>query len=406
MTACPTVSAGDAFLSTLLQQIDCQGQLIGSAGYQALADPGSPLSIMLTALLTIFIALFGLRMILGETPSVRDGVLSVVKIGVVLLIATSWPAYRTVVYDVIVEGPAELSAMIAGPSRLPGGGGDLVEHLQVSDNAIARLTTLGSGRNDLTSIAATGSDGRAEVEERGPIADDLAFGSARVLFLTSVVAAFAVVRLGAGLLLALAPLFAGLLLFDIGRGLFIGWARALAFTMLSSVAVTVVLAVELSLLEPWLTEVLSLRNDRVVTPEAPIELLVMCAAFALALVGALGLMLRLAFMVDVRALAPAIMKMDSASAPASVSYPQTRASPPDQMTRASGVAGAVAAAQRREAAVRMVVGSGAAGRSGLAVSTGQGRGSSGGHSLLSSTQPLRRTRPRKSLASGLRDRKS
>lgn len=406
MIVCPTVSAGDAFLSTLLQQIDCQGQLIGSAGYQALADPGSPLSLMLTALLTIFIALFGLRMILGETPSVREGVLSVVKIGVVLLIATSWPAYRTVIYDVIVQGPAELSAMIGGPSRLPGGGGDLVEHLQVSDNAIARLTTLGSGRNDLTSIAATGSDGRAEDAERGPIADDLAFGSARVLFLTSVAAAFAVVRLGAGLLLALAPLFAGFLLFDIGRGLFVGWARALAFTMLSSVAVTVVLAVELSLLEPWLTEVLSLRNARVVTPEAPIELLVMCAAFALALVGALGLILRLAFMVDIRALAPSIVKVDAAAAPAGVSYPQTGADRPDQLTRASGVAGAVAAAQRREAAVRMMVGAGAAGHSGLAVSTGQGRGSSGEYSLLSSTQPLRRTRPRKSLASGLRDRKS
>lgn len=403
MIVCPTVSAGDAFLSTLLQQIDCQGQLIGSAGYQALADPGSPLSIMLTALLTIFIALFGLRMILGETPTVQDGVLSVVKIGVVLLIATSWPAYRTVVYDVIVKGPAELSAMIAGPSRLPGGSRDLVEHLQVSDNAIARLTTLGSGRNDLTSITATGADGRTDVKERGPIADDFAFGSARVLFLTSVVAAFAVVRLGAGLLLALAPLFAGLLLFDIGRGLFIGWARALAFTMLSSVAATVVLAVELSLLEPWLTEVLSLRNARVVTPEAPIELLVMCGAFALALVGALGLMLRLAFMVDIRALAPALLKEASAAAPASVPHPQTSASRPDPLTRASSVAGAVAAAQRREAAGRMGIGAGAAGRSGLVVTTGQGRGSSGGYSLLSST---RRTRPRKSLASGHRDRKS
>jgi len=403
MIVCPTVSAGDAFLSSLLQQIDCQGQLIGSVGYQALADPGSPLSIMLTALLTIFIALFGMRMILGETPTVRDGALSVVKIGVVLLIATSWPAYRTVVYDVIVKGPAELSAMIAGPSRLPGGSGDLVEHLQVSDNAIARLTTLGSGRNDLTSITATGDDGLADVEERGPIADDFAFGSARVLFLTSVVAAFAVVRLGAGLLLALAPLFAGLLLFDIGRGLFIGWLRALAFTMLSSVAVTVVLAVELSLLEPWLTEVLSLRNARVVTAEAPIELLVMCGAFALALVGALGLLLRLAFMVDVRALAPALLKENSAAAPASVFDPQTSTIRPDPLTRASGVAGAVAAAQRREAAVRMEVGAAAAGRSGLVVTTGQGRVASGGYSLLSST---RRTRPRKSLASGHRDRKS
>lgn len=406
MVVCPTVSAGSSFLSTLLQQIDCQGQFIGSAGYRALSDPGSPLSIVLTALLTIFIALFGLRMILGQTPSVRDGVLSVVKIGVVLLIATSWPAYRTVVYDVIVKGPAQLSAAIAGPARLPGISGDLVEHLQVSDNAIARLTTLGSGRSDLTSAAATGPDGRAEVAERAPIADDLAFGSARVLFLASVVAAFAVVRLGAGILLALAPLFAGLLLFDIGRGLFIGWARALVFTMLASVAVTVILAVELSLLEPWLTQVLRLRYARIVTPEAPIELLVMCAAFALALAGSLALILRLAFMIDIRAVLPSTAKGDVVAAPASVSHHLARSARSEQATRASGVAGAVAAAQRREAASRTLAGVSVIGHPGRPATAGQGRGSAGGYSLRSSVQALRRTRPRKSLASGLRDLKS
>jgi type IV secretion system protein VirB6 len=337
---------------------------------------------------------------------VRDGVLSVVKIGVVLLIATSWPAYRTVVYDVIVKGPAQLSAAIAGPSRLPGVGGDLVEHLQVSDNAIARLTTLGSGRNDLTSTAATGPDGRAQVAERAPIADDLAFGSARVLFLASVVAAFAVVRLGAGILLALAPLFAGLLLFDIGRGLFIGWARALVFTMLASVAVTVILAVELSLLEPWLTQVLRLRYARIVTPEAPIELLVMCAAFALALAGSLALILRLAFMIDIRAVMPSITKGDVVAAPASVSQHSVRSARSEQATRASGVAGAVAAAQRRETAARTLAGAGVASHPGMPAMSGKGRGSSGGYSLRSSFQALRRTRPRKSLASGLRDLKS
>lgn len=406
MATCPNVTTG-AFLSTLLQHIDCQGQSIGGAGYQALADPGSPVSLVLTSLLTIFIALFGLRMALGETPSLRDGVLAVVKIGVVLLIATSWPAYRTVVYDVIVRGPAQLSAAIASPSRLPGMRGDLVSHLQVSDNAITRLTTLGSGRNDLTSTPKTGADGRAAPVERAPLADDLALGSARVLFLSSVVAAFTVVRLGAGILLALAPLFAGLLLFDIARGLFVGWVRALVFTLLSSVAVTVITGVQLAILEPWLAQTLRLRHARIITPDAPIELLVLCLAFAIALAGALALILRLSFMLDPRLLASSRPSVQAAAELATTKMGMASTQgPTNRLARAADISGAVAAAQRREVAARPVAPA-VRGAHSFAVFGASGRGGSGAtHSLAQSTGPWRRRRPRTSKASALRDKTS
>lgn len=404
MAACPTVSSGGAFLSTLLQHIDCQGRSIGAIGYQALADPASPTSILLTGLLTIFVALFGLRMVLGETPSVRDGVLAVLRIGVVLLIATSWPAYRTVVYDVVVKGPAQLSAVLAGRSALPGVNGDLVPRVQVADNAITRLTTLGGGRNDLSSTPAIGPDGRALSVERAPLADDLAFGSARVMFLSGIVAAFAVVRLGAGVLLALAPLFAGLILFDIGRGLFVGWARALVFTFLASIAATLIVGVELAVLEPWLNQALRLRHARVVTPEVPVELLVMCLGFTLALVGSLAVLLRLSFMIDLRLVSGA-PRADTVAEPGRTPV-QARASgrlSSERPTRAAELAGAVAAAQRREAAGRATAAF--AGRtmslSPAAAAAGAGRA---GGAITSGA--ARRTRPRKSRASALRDRSS
>lgn len=403
MAACPTVSSGGAFLSTLLQHIDCQGQSIGAVGYQALADPASPTSIVLTGLLTIFVALFGLRMVLGETPGVRDGVLAALRIGVVLLIATSWPAYRTVVYDVVVKGPAQLSTVLAGRAALPGVNGDLVPRLQVADNAITRLTTLGSGRNDLSSTPAVGPDGRALVVERAPLADDLALGSARVMFLSGIVAAFAVVRLGAGVLLALAPLFAGLFLFDIGRGLFVGWARALVFTVLASIAATLIVGVELAVLEPWLNQALRLRHARIVTPEAPVELLVMCLGFTLALVGALAVLLRLSFMTDFR-LVTAAPRPDTVAEPGRTPV-QVRASgslSSDRPARAAELAGAVAATQRREAAGRATAA--LAGRTmalSSAVAAGAGRAGGG-----ITSGAARRTRPRKSRASALRDRSS
>ncbi len=282
IAACPSLSTGGAFLSTLLRHIDCQAQTIGATGYQALADPGSPLAAVLTGVLTIFVAIFGFRMILGQAPSLRDGVMAVVKIGVVLTLATSWGAYRTVVYDVVVDGPSHLSAAIAGPV-LPGAGGDLIDRLQAADGAIIRLTNLGTGREDAASRPLPGRTGPNQPPERTPLPDDPALGWARVLFLSGVVAAVATVRVTAGVLLALAPLMAGLLLFDVGRGLFAGWARALVFTVLASIAVTIMLGVELALLEPWLTHVLRLREAKILTASAPVELLILCLAFALAL---------------------------------------------------------------------------------------------------------------------------
>lgn len=405
MVACPTVSTGGAFLSTLLQHIDCQGQSIGAVGYQALANPASPISIVLTGLLTIFIALFGLRMVLGETPSIRDGVLAVLRIGVVLLIATSWPAYRTVVYDVIVKGPAQLSMVLAGHSALPGANGDLAPRLQVADTAISRLTTLGSGRDDLVSTPATGPDGRAVSIERAPLADDLALGSARVVFLSGIVAAFAVVRLAAGVLLALAPLFAGLFLFDVGRGLFIGWARALVFTFLASIAATLIIGVELAVLEPWLNQALRLRYARIVTPEAPVELLVMCLSFTLALIGALVVLLRLSFMIDLRSVLAA-PRVDAIAqpGPTPVQVRDPGGLSWERPTRAAAVAGAVAASQRREAAGRAAATF--AGRttsfSSIVAAAPSGAMRAGG--VFSGA--ARRARPRKSRASALRDRSS
>src|SRR6185503_9979205 len=123
---------GAGFVSGVLDYVDCQAQAIGAGGFQALAAPGSTLSLVLSGLLTLFVALFGYRMLLGDTPGLRDGVFSVVKIGIVLALAFSWPAYRTLIYDVALKGPAELAGEVGRPAGLPGSGGGLVARL---DNA-------------------------------------------------------------------------------------------------------------------------------------------------------------------------------------------------------------------------------------------------------------------------------
>lgn len=404
-TTCPSLSTGEAFLSTLLRHVDCQAQTIGSMGYQGLADPASPVSILLTALLTIFIALFGLRMVLGDTPTLRNGVMAVMKIGVVLVMATSWPAYRTLVYDVIVQGPGQLAAVLGRTAGLPGSDGDLISRLQTADVAILRLIDLGSGRDDLVSQPpqTAASNGPSQ---RTAIPDNPAFGAARVVFVSGTVAAVAAVRLTAGVLLALAPLFAGLLLFDLARGLVVGWARALLFTLLGSLGTTIILGVELALMEPWLTQVLQLRQARIITAAAPIELLIMSLTFALALLGSLAILLRLAFMVHIP----------------SMSWPESIASPPERpiepaipslqpaqaapgSSRALGVADAVRAVERRERAGGSMRPSGVPAVASTRASAATANASDD-LIIPAFGQGLRRTKPRKSLGAALRDRRS
>lgn len=399
MAPCPAVTQGGAFLSSVLQHLDCQGRTIGANGYQALADPASLASMALTALLTIFIALFGLRMILGQTPGVRDGVMAVVRIGVVLMIASSWPAFRTVIHDVVVDGPTEVGGMIAGSSGLPGNG-DLAVRLQIADQSIVRLTTLGSGRNDLTSSAARTSEGVAETLERAPLAEDLTFGSARVVFLSSVIGAFGLVRLGAGVLLALAPLMAGALLFEIGHGLFAGWLRALVFTLVASIAVSLVFGVELALLEPWLASALQTRAARIITPDAPVELLVIVLGSAASLAGVVALTAWLAFS---RWASTVVLKnIEAATARQGQPRPDVAATTSRGTMEGGRLTATVraAAAVQRRSDTQIVTTAPMASASLLSSPTGRA-----GASLTSSSAP-RRTRPRTSLAAAFRDRQS
>lgn len=402
MTTCSPVRTGEQFLSSLLGHVDCQAQTLGALGYQALAGPSSPLSPVLTALLTIFIALFGLRLMLGETPRLATGVLSIAKIGIVIALATSWSAYGAVVYDVVVHSPGQLGAAVAGPTGLPGADNDMVQRLQQVDNAMRRLTDLGSGRNDIASLPA--ADVSPEAPQRAPIADDPAFGWARVVFLSSVVGAAMAVRVTAGVLLALAPLFAGFLLFDFARGVFAGWLRALLFAVLGSLAINLLLGVQLAVMEPWLSQVLQLRQARVVAGTAPIELLILCLTFAVGLAGSLAILIKLAFALHLPAPGAAVLggwlqsQQPSPSPSPSLAWaarPDAEAPP----SRAAMVAQAVMSSQRRNL-----------GPTGRSPSLGARTAADGALSTVSDDlvipnfgQSLRRTKPRKSIGAAIRD---
>ena len=288
---CTASPAPDAFASGLLGYLDCQALTLGSRGYMALAAPGSSVSLLLAALLTIFVALFGYRMLFGEAPGVREGVLGVVKIGIVLAFATSWPAYRTVVFDVVLRAPADLAGEIGRPAGLPGAAGGLAVRMDGVDRSFRILAIYG-----------VGTPTREQVEQANGVApplfanfDAFALGASRVVFLIGSLGAFALVRLSAGLLLALGPLFIAFLLFTTTRGLAEGWLRGLVATTLGSAAVAIGIGIELGLLEPWLSDVVTRRAAGIAIPGVPAAMLATAVIFALATAGLLAVVTRIAF---------------------------------------------------------------------------------------------------------------
>ena len=286
--ACPATSSGQQFLSSLLTQVDCQARELGSYGYGALVDPGSPVNLALTGLLTLMVAIHGLRLMFGHEATVGDLVGRVLRIGIVLTITTSWPAWRVVGYDLVMDGPAEIARAVASGTYPDSSARPSVsERLQAADRALVVLTSLGTGR-------LPGVDQRDEF--RGiALADESGFSWGRIIFLAGAAGSYAGIRLAAGILLALAPLFALFLLFDGPVSIFLGWLRGLAFVALGSVGVTLVQLVNLSLMEPWLNDVLQRRMAGDLAPGTATELVVLSLVFLACNAGVLLVTARILF---------------------------------------------------------------------------------------------------------------
>ena len=273
MMSCQALPIGAGFISSMTSYVDCQAQMLGSGAWQALAMPGSTLSIVLSGFLTIFIAVIGYNLLLGQNLTVRSGTLAFVKVGAVLALATSWPAYRTLVYDLVLDGPTQLVGEIGPSAGVVGSDGTLLQRLDLTDQALAQLAVLGPGNPDR----------RAGQTAPPPWAGFNAFalGGSRILFLLTAIAGMGAVRIVTGLLLALGPFFVAFLMFDSTRSLFEGWVRVLAGAALAAVGLSITLGLQLALVEPWISDVLARRMAGATLPNVPTELFVVTVVFAI-----------------------------------------------------------------------------------------------------------------------------
>ena len=272
---CPPPDLSLGVAQRLSVYFDCQARALGENGFQALAG-GTLGASILAAVTTIFIAIIGLRLILGHVPDVRDGVGWALRLGFVLALVTSWPAFQTLVYRVAVDGPQQIAALALSSAALSGDPGGY--RVQVAyDQTRAGL---GTEPQPPAEEGATAEPTRALLEPLPKTA---------TLLVISTVGLTGALKLGIGLLLALSPLAFLSLLFNATAGLFNGWLRGLTGFVLALVGATLVTAADLLIVEGELSRLRTLVGAGAVPAEAQslstIVILFALVAFVVTLAG-------------------------------------------------------------------------------------------------------------------------
>ena len=258
----------------------------------------------------------------------------------VIALATQWDTYQTVVYNLLFRGPQQLAGLIAGAVHPDSTliHGDVFDGLQTAFDEISGFGAGYASHSPPSASPMLGGAGFAAL---------LLTSSASILLL-STLGVLLVAKIVLGLLLAVGPLFIALLLFESTRGVFEGWLRASLAFAFAPLAVTVLLGIGLTMLEPSLIQMDELQKQHIYTLAPAYSVVTLILVFAGVSAGALiaGGMIALGFHLP-RALQPI-----SASAAA------TTAPKPDHIvlsqSRAARVAAAATAMDRRDTTTALV----------------------------------------------------
>ncbi len=211
--ACSSLkTAEDMGISQALSSVDCHVGAAVAQSYARLFGTGGMFAAVLTALLTLYVAAVGYGLITGRGGLSLAGLApKVVTIGLVLTLATSWPAYEILVTGLLVNGPDQIASSLTGDGGHAGAA--FAERLDDLFDRFADLAkTIGDDK--------TAGSGLVNAH----MAAILVWVSALVLLLGTA-GALVLTRIVLAVLLAVGPVFVVFALFKPTRGLFDGWLR-------------------------------------------------------------------------------------------------------------------------------------------------------------------------------------
>jgi len=332
MATCAQLPVDAPMVPGLIGSVDCRVHDLAESGFAALAGPGSPVGLLLTGLLTLYIVFIGYRLILGRGGlRVGDAALSMLKIGLVVALATNWGLFQTLVYDTLTKAPTEL-------------GGILLD----GQAPFARLQDAFDGLQQSATLMASRASVGAAATQGGPGFGAFAVNTGGMTLVLSTLGVLLASKVVLAILLALAPLVVGLALFEATRGLVEGWLKAMIVLALVPLVATLTLSLELAMLAPSLRALAEARTAQQFAAfdiNPAVTVLVLTTVFALVMllaVVALGVIaagLRLP-----RGLAGAAWS-DQNAAPGATRYASAQVEP---MSRVATIAAAAVAMDRRD----------------------------------------------------------
>ena len=298
----------------VLGVVDCQTREFAQAGYQALTTGSSPFQTALTALLTVYVAVVGYRLLFAtDGARLSDAPGIALKIGAVLAMVTSWSVFQTLVFDLAAKAPLEMARLVAGP-------------LQARDSALTKdpMAGLQLAYDQLANASAVfgklaGPTAKAYTSGEAAAAEALATASSTLFVSTAGTISVATIALG--VLTAIGPIFVTLFLFRQTRGLFVGWVRAMIAAALTPMAAWIMTVMLLSALEPSLVAMAQQRQDNLLDIQTALTAAAIVFVFA-AGQGALmiaGLVIALGFKLDLSPRSRSEAVPGSAQSPASQS---------------------------------------------------------------------------------------
>lgn len=271
--ACATLP-DDGIIRSVLATVDCQTRVYAQSGYESLTSGSPVFQGLLTAILTIYVALIGYRMLFAQgSARLSDAPGIALKIGAILALVTSWSAFQTLVFDVADRAPLEIAAIVTAPMQGGGGSGlasSPVDGLQATYNEFSE-TGAAYGRQ-----AGPNAKGYSSPQAAAAEATSAASGA---LFLTSA-GVISAATLAVGVLTAVGPVFILLALIPATRGLFIGWMRALIAAALTPLVAWVLIVIMLSVLEPWIAVLAEQRIGQRMNPQTAMSAAALVFVFA------------------------------------------------------------------------------------------------------------------------------
>ncbi len=227
-------------ISAALTAVDCIASEVSAEAFERIFGAESQFSIALTVMLTLYVAFFGISLMLGRSNlSIRSLIPRMMTIGLVVTFATSFVAFQNFFYNVFVLGPDYVAGLL-------------------TDTPGAATATFAAKLDVVFLAVQQASEGQEDISMFSPPG---MMWSGAMLLLLGTVGLLVTARIGLALLLAVGPIFVVLALFNGTRGLFVGWLKGLVMLALAPLFAVVAGSVMLEIAVPILSALIAVPGQ-------------------------------------------------------------------------------------------------------------------------------------------------